>query len=352
MRVVVTGATGNHGSSLVRRLSREPEIEAVTGVARRLPSWSVPKTDWVARDVTRDRLDDVLAGADAVVHLAWLIQPGRDESTTHRVNVEGSERVFEAAAQGGVGTVVHASSVGAYAPGPKDRLVDESWSTAGIDTSFYSRHKSAVERLLDAFEARHPDVRVVRMRPGLCFKREAAAEIRRLFVGPLLPSALVRRGLVPVVPKIPRLRFQAVHTDDLAEAYRLALLRPEARGAFNIAADPILDPDTLAEALGGAAQVPVPPRLVRGAAAATFKLRLQPTEPGWVDMALGVPLMDSGRARRELGWEPQRTALEAFGELFDGLHDNAGLETPPLDPGTSGPLRIREVLTGVGQTSK
>jgi UDP-glucose 4-epimerase len=352
MRVVVIGATGNHGSSLVRRLSRDPEIEAITGVARRRPAWEVPKTSWAARDVTRDDLSDVLTGTDAVVHLAWLIQPGRDESTTHRVNVEGSARVFEAAAQAGVGTIVYASSVGAYAPGPKDRFVDESWSTAGIDTSFYSRHKSAVETLLDSFEARHPDVRVVRMRPGLCFKREAAAEIRRLFVGPLLPGALVRRGLIPVVPKLARLRFQAVHTDDLAEAYRLALLRPDARGAFNIAADPVLDPKTLAQALGGARQVPVPPGLVRGAAAASFKLRLQPTEPGWVDMALGVPLMDSTRAQRELGWEPKHTSLEAFGELFDGLRENAGLETPPLDPQTSGPLRIREVLTGVGQTSK
>lgn len=352
MRVVVTGATGNHGSSLVRRLARDPEIEAVTGIARRLPTLSIPKVEWVARDITRDALDEVLAGADAVVHLAWLIQPGRDESVTHATNVEGSERVFAAAARAGVGTVVYASSVGAYAHGPKDRLVDESWSTEGIPTSFYSRHKSAVERLLDAFEARHPEVRVVRMRPGLCFKGEAAAQIRRLFVGPFLPSALVRRGLVPVVPRIERLRFQAVHTDDLAEAYRLALVRPEARGAFNIAADPVLDPDTLAEALGGAKPVPVPPALVRGAAAASFKLRLQPTEPGWVDMALGVPLMDTGRAQRELGWEPKRTSLEAFGELFDGLHANAGLATPPLDPRTGGPLRIREVLTGVGQTSK
>jgi nucleoside-diphosphate-sugar epimerase len=351
MRVVVVGATGNHGSSLVRRLARDPDVEQVTGVARRLPALDVPKVRWVARDVTADPLHDVLAGADAVVHLAWLIQPGRDERATHAVNVEGSRRVFEAAAAAGVGTIVHASSVGAYSPGPKDRRVDESWPTEGIRTSFYSRHKAAVERILDSFEATHPGVRVVRIRPGLVFKREAATEIRRLFAGPFLPSALVRRRFVPVVPDIARLRFQAVHTDDLAEAYRLALVRADARGAFNIAADPVLDPEALARVLG-AARVPVHTGLARAAAALSFRLRLQPSEPGWLDMGLGVPLMDTSRARRELGWEPRHTAIDAFEELFDGMRDGAGLDTPPLDPATSGPLRVREVLTGVGQAPR
>jgi len=351
MRVVVVGATGNHGSSLVRRLSRDPDFDRVTGVARRRPSLQLPGVDWVTADITKDDLAPTLAGADAVVHLGWLIQPGRDEMTTHATNVEGSRAVFEAAARAGVPALVYASSVGAYSPGPKDRRVDESWPTNGIATSFYSRHKAAVERILDSFEAAHPEVRVVRLRPGLVFKREAASQIRRLFAGPFLPNPLVRRALVPVVPALPRLRFQAVHTEDLSEAYRLALLRPEARGAYNIAAEPVLDPRSLGRALG-ASPLPLPAPVVRTAALATFKLRLQPTEPGWLDMGLGVPIMDTSRAQRELGWEPRRTAIEAFEELFDGIREGAGLNTPPLDPATSGPLRIRELLTGVGQTSR
>jgi nucleoside-diphosphate-sugar epimerase len=351
MRVVVVGATGNHGSSLVRRLSRDPEVQAITGIARRLPALAVPKVSWTSADIAKQDLDDQFADADAVVHLGWLIQPGRDERITHAVNVEGSRRVFEAAARAGVGTLVYASSVGAYSPGPKDRRVDESWPTSGISSSFYSRHKAAVERILDAFEAAHPEVRVVRFRPGLVFKREAATQIRRLFVGPFLPTALVRRMFVPVVPDIGRLRFQAVHADDLAEAYRLAIVRPEARGAFNIAAEPVLDPPALAKTLR-AARLPLHAGLARTVADVTFKLRLQPTEPGWLDMGLGVPLMDTSRASRELGWEPRKSSIDAFEELFDGIRENAGLATPPLDPGTSGPLRIRELLTGVGQTSK
>ena len=351
MRIVVVGATGNHGSSLVRRLARDPDVDAIVGIARRRPSLAPPKVSWVAADITKVDPEPLFAGADAVVHLGWLIQPGRNERITRAVNVDGSARVFDAVARAGVPTLVYASSVGAYSPGPKDRRVDEQWPTGGIETSFYSRHKAAVERILDSFEAVHPEVRVVRMRPGLVFKREAASQIRRLFVGPFLPNPLVRRGLVPVVPLPGSLRMQCVHTEDLADAYRLAIVRDDARGAFNIAADPVLDGRSFGRALG-ARPVPAPASVLRLGASAAYHLRLQPTEPGWLDMGLGVPLMDTTRAQRELGWEPRRTSLEAFGDLFDGLRDGAGLDTPPLAPGTGGPGRIREVLTGVGSTSR
>jgi UDP-glucose 4-epimerase len=352
MRVVVIGATGNVGTALVRALATEEAVTDVLGVARRRPSGAAPaKTTWATADVARDELEPLLRGADCVVHLAWLIQPSRDETITYATNVKGSARVVEAAGRAGVPALVYASSVGTYAPGPKDRFVDESWPATGIETSFYSRHKAAVERELSSFEAAHPDVRVVRLRPGLIFQRAAATGIRRLFAGPLLPSPLVRRELVPVVPRHPRLRAQAVHADDVADAYRRAIVNPGARGAFNVAADPPLDGDVVAGLLDAKA-VDVPARVLRAGAAASWRLRLQPSEPGWVDMGLGVPLMDSARARDELGWAPARSAEEAFLELFAGLHDGAGHPTPPLDPGTSGPLRVRELLTGVGRTSR
>jgi nucleoside-diphosphate-sugar epimerase len=350
MRVVVTGATGNVGTALLRALADEDAVQEIVGVARRRPAAPAPKTTWVGADVTRDDLQPIVRGADCVVHLAWLIQPSRHESITSATNVEGSRRVFEATAAAGVPALVHASSIGAYGPGPKDRRVDESWPTTGIQTSFYSRHKVATERQLDALEQRHPDLRVVRLRPGLIFQRAAAEGIRRLFVGPFLPRPLVRRGLVPVVPRHPRLRAQALHAHDVADAYRRAIVT-DVRGPFNVAAEPPLDGDVAARLLG-ARPVDVPARVLRGLAALAWRAHLQPTEPGWVDLALGVPLMDTSRARTELGWTPARGADEAFLELFDGLHDGAGHPTPPLDPRTSGPLRVRELLTGVGHTSK
>jgi nucleoside-diphosphate-sugar epimerase len=266
-------------------------------------------------------------------------------------NVEGSRRVFEAAARAAVPRLLYASSVGAYSEGPKDRAVDESWPATGIATSFYSRHKAATEAMLDDLERAHPEMRIVRLRKGLIFGREAASGIRRLFAGPFLPSFLLHPRLIPAIPAHERLVFQAVHRDDVAEAYRLALLDDDARGAYNIAADPILDSAELARLLG-ARRIGVPKGLLRGAAAATWRLRLQPTEPGWVDLGLGVPVMDISRAREELGWTPHRTAGAALLELIEGMREGAGGPTPPLDPSTGGPARMREVLTGVGQTSK
>src|SRR5205807_2101888 len=124
MRVVVIGATGNIGTSVLEALSGEGAVEEIVGVARRRPQRSYPRTQFVAADITTSDMTSILRGADAVIHLAWLIQPGRDERVTHQVNVAGSERVFRAAAEVGVRALLYASSVGAYSPGPKDRFVD------------------------------------------------------------------------------------------------------------------------------------------------------------------------------------------------------------------------------------
>jgi nucleoside-diphosphate-sugar epimerase len=346
MRVVVIGASGNVGTSVLRELADEPAVESVLGLCRRVPEIRFPKVEWRAADVTTTPLVPLVRGADVVIHLAWLIQPGRDRGLTRRVNVFGSERVFRAVSEASVPALVYASSVGAYAPGPKDWRVDETWPTTGVDSSFYSRDKAAVERLLDRFEQDAPGVRVVRMRPGLIFSREAASEIRRLFAGPLLPGALLRPGLIPVVPRVKRLIFQALHSHDVASAYRLAVVG-DASGPFNLAAEPVIDVARL-EQLFGARAVSVSARMLRAAAAASFRLRLQPSEPGWLDMALAVPLMDTSRARDALGWTPKQSSLEAFSDLLEGMREGTGLDTPPLEPGNAGPLRLREFLSGVG----
>lgn len=346
MRIVVTGATGNVGTSVLDALARDPAVDSIVGVARRLPDLTLPKTSWTTADVAVDDLEPIFRGAECVIHLAWLIQPGRDLDLLQAVNVEGSARVFRAVAAAGVGSLVHASSVGAYSPGPKDRRVDEKWPTEGIPSAYYARQKAEVERRLDLFELEAPEVRVVRLRPALIFKRGAASAIRRLFLGPLLPSPLVRASLIPLVPDVDRLVFQAVHSADVGEAYRLAATG-KARGAFNIAAEPVLDPRALGVALD-AKPVPFHAGALRALADASWRLRLQPTEPGWLDMARAVPAMDTARARRELGWEPTHGADEALLELLDGIRDGAEFPTPPLARRTGGPLRVKELVTGIG----
>jgi UDP-glucose 4-epimerase len=347
MRVVVVGATGNIGTSVLRSLEKEERVESVLGLARRLPGLTMPKVEWASADVVTDDLVPQLRGADVVVLLAWIIQPSRDLNKQWMVNVEGSTRVARAAKEAGVPALLYASSVGAYSPGPKDRRVDESWPTGGTPTSYYARHKAEVERRLDRFEREAPDVRVVRMRPGLVFKKEAAEGIRRLFAGPFLPSPLVRTDLINAVPDIPNLRGQIIHSYDVGEAFRLAIVNDEARGAFNLAAEPVLDPAEIGRILD-ARPVPVSAQVARAGARLSWQLRIQPVSEGWLDMAMSVPVMDTGRARRELGWTPQRSADEALLDLIEGLRTGAGLDTPPLSPRTGGPFRIREILTGVG----
>jgi UDP-glucose 4-epimerase len=346
MRVVVVGATGNVGTSLLEALADEARVESVLGLARRLPELELPKVEWARADVSRDDLLPHFRGANCIVHLAWKIQPSRAGEVLRMTNVHGSSRVFLAAAETRVPALVYASSVGAYSPGPKDRRVDESWPTNGVRTSFYARQKAEVERILDRFERDRPETRVVRLRPGLIFKREAASGIRRLFAGPFLPSPLLHPRLLPLVPDLPRLRFQAVHSRDVGEAYRLAIVG-DARGAFNVAAEPVLDPPELARLLGSR-RVRIPEPLARAATALTWRLHLQPTPPGWLDLALGVPLLDVSRARAELGWTPRHDAGEALLELLEGLREGAGAPTPPLDPSRGGPARVRELAGGLG----
>jgi nucleoside-diphosphate-sugar epimerase len=330
LRVVIVGATGNVGTSLVEALGADAEVESIAGLARRRPRWKPSKTTWVRTDIVHDDLASHFRGADVVVHLAWIFQPTHDPLATWRVNVLGSIRLFDAVAEAGVPALVYASSVGAYSKKWGDLPVDESWPTHGLPTAAYGREKAYVERVLDAFERDHPNVRVVRLRPAFIFKRESASQQRRLFMGPLLPARLVRPELIPFVPDIPGLRLQAVHSADAAQAYRLAVVQP-VHGAFNIAADPVLDPKTLGEFLG-ARPIKVPWWLLRGAVATAWHARLVPASPTLFDLALSLPVMDTTRAQEELGWRPARSGLDALGEFFEGLRSGAGMHTPPLHP--------------------
>ncbi|MGC9668425.1 NAD-dependent epimerase/dehydratase family protein [Planosporangium sp. 12N6] len=351
MRIVIVGASGNAGTALLRRLRHETDLDLV-GVARRPPEPDAgppyDAVDWHAQDIgapdAPTRLAGIFAGAAAVVHLAWQIQPSHDRRVLRRTNVDGSHAVIDGVVRAGVPALVYASSVGAYAPGPKDRFVDENWPTTGVPESSYSRDKAEVERMLDRAEADHPGLRVVRLRPGLNFQREAGTEISRYFLGPLAPVGLLRFGRIPVVPGNGRLRLQAVHTDDVADAYARALLG-DARGAFNVAADPVLTPELVASRFHGRT-VPVPAAVLRSAADLTWRARLQPVDRGWVELALAAPLMACDRAREELGWQPSVDALTALRELFGGMAVRARTGSPPLSAADSMPGRLGGLLRG------
>ncbi|MBB5959394.1 nucleoside-diphosphate-sugar epimerase [Saccharothrix tamanrassetensis] len=376
MRVVVTGASGNIGTALCRVLPAELPDADVLGIARRVPAdedraagarhggagsggtqrvaaqrgaaqRSETRTgetrlhesragetrsdgtragpggvSWLSCDIgapsAEARLTRAFAGADAVVHLAWAIQPGMDEPAMRRTNLDGSAHVLAAAERAGVPHVVVASSVAAYTPA--DHPVDEDWPCAGVPGSTYSLQKAQLERMLDGHD-------VARVRPCAVVQPDAGAELDRWVLSPLIPPFLIGRRWLPV-PLWNGLRAQVVHAEDVARAITL-ILRRRVTGAFNVASGSVLHADELAGVLGGF-RLPVPLRLLEGVAWPTWRVGLQPMHPGWLRLADQASIVDTSRLRA-LGWRPRHDAREALAEFVAAVSEGRG-SWGPLAP--------------------
>ena len=346
LRVAVTGASGNVGTALLRRLAAPGSgVAEVRGLARRQPP-STPPYDGVRRSLadlgetrSEHELTRFLDGVDAVVHLAWALQPGRQPERLHRVNVEGTRRLARAAAGAGVQHFVHMSSLGAYAAGGGDRAVAEDWPATGIPSAQYSRDKSQAELVVRELLGSREGTTLTVVRPTLVLQPEASSEIGRYFLGPLLFGAarLVPGSVARLLPlPLPALRVQFVHADDVADAL-VAILDRRAPGPFNLAAEPTVDADGLARALG-TVRVPVPAIALRTALSAAFHARLVPTEPGWLDLGLQAPALNTSRARRLLDWEPAHRGDDVLRQFVAALSRGEGAPGPLLHP-AGGPER-------------
>jgi nucleoside-diphosphate-sugar epimerase len=296
------------------------------------------------------QLLNAFRGAQCVIHLAWWFQPTRNRRYLDAVAVNGSAAVLSAAHNAKVPQLLHMSSVGTYAAGRYGEQVDESWSTAGIRSSAYSRAKSTVEHMLDDYERRNSDgVGIARMRPGFIMQRDAAPGLRRY----TLPAYLDPRWLrwLPMLPLDRSLCVSIVHADDVADACVKAVERC-ALGPFNLAAEPPVSRDDIAKALR-AYPIHVPSALLGLAVEASWRVRLQPIDRGWLDMAFSLPLLETGRAHDALGWSPRWESVAALGDLIDGFLHDSGTPSPVLRSRsfvgaitrdvTDGPLTVRRV---------
>ncbi|MEV0718190.1 NAD-dependent epimerase/dehydratase family protein [Asanoa sp. NPDC050611] len=335
MRVVVTGASGNIGTALLRWLDGRAGIGSVVALARHAPPAGAEtpyaRVSWVERDLgTAGDLAEVFSGADAVVHLAWDIVPGHHRAAHTRTNREGSRRVVDAVVRAGVPQLVHLSSAAVYSPHRARTAVTEDWPRRGVRTSAYSRDKVDVEDLLDRVEAEHPELRVARIRPPAVLQPAAASEIARMMLGRAAPLVRVARARVPLLPLPPGAVVQVVAADDVADLAGRALLA-RATGAFNVAGEPHLSPVLLARLLGGH-HLPMPATTARAMLTGAWRLRLQPLDGSWLDLVLDTPLLDCTRARDELGWRPEYDARLTVLATRHAAAGSAGTHSPRLRP--------------------
>jgi nucleoside-diphosphate-sugar epimerase len=348
MRVVITGASGNVGTALLRALPTEDDV---IGVVRRppAPQGIYRRAEWRSLDLTdRDAIADlrsVFDGADAVVHLAWGFQPTRDTQYLTRLGVGGTSAVLQAAHGSGIGQLIHMSSVGTYAAGSYGARVSESWPTTGIASSPYSRDKSAAEAILDEYEQRlgSAAIPIARMRPGFILQRVAASGLMRYGLPGYVPMRLIPR--LPILPLDKHLCIPLIHADDVADAI-VRVIERRAAGPFNLAAEPSVGRDDVAAALG-AHPVHIPAGVLGAVVDLTWRARLQHIDRGWLDLAFTVPLLDCSRARNELGWAPKWTSKDALADLLDGVAHRAYADSAPLRQRSMVDLVRRDLTEGL-----
>jgi UDP-glucose 4-epimerase len=324
LTVAVTGPTGEIGKPFINALERTREVKRIVGMARRPfdpSSMGWRKTEYRQGDVLdRDAVDQFVADADVVVHLAFIVLQASD--ATRDINVEGSRNVFQAAVDAGAQRLVYTSSVAAYGFHTENEVpLTEDTPARGSDFFPYSAQKAELERVLrEVTDGADTDVYV--FRPCIVAGPEAQmlveampwTRLRKLLPGPV--RALVDRGPVkPVVPD-PGVPFQLVHHDDVASAMRAAVIGRGTPGVYNLAGDGEITFSDFAKALGWYA-VPVPESAVEATAQVVARLPMVPPEARWIEAGRVPVIMDTSRARKELRWRPKHSTEATLRETVE-----------------------------------
>jgi nucleoside-diphosphate-sugar epimerase len=321
--VAVTGPTGEIGISAVTALEREPAVDAIIGMARRPfdPSsrgWL--KTTYQQGDVLdREAVDALVAQADVVIHLAFIIMGSRDDSA--RVNLEGTRNVFEATVSAErPRRLVYTSSVAAYGYYSDNPVpLTEDVAARGSAEHYYSEQKAACEALL-ADITKDSSLEVFVLRPCVVAGPNATALADAMpwnqLPGPMRAVVKAIPILKPVVPD-PGYPLQLVHHDDVAAAIALAATTPAPPGVYNIAGDGVVTVTDVARALGGR-PVRVPAVAATAASAAISRVPRVPSMLEWLHTARTSMVMDTTKARTQLGWRPLHSSAETLEALAAG----------------------------------
>jgi UDP-glucose 4-epimerase len=320
LAVAVTGPTGEIGRSVVRALERSRRVGRIVGMARRPfdpaeHGWK--RTEYRRGDVLdRASVDELVEGADVVVHLAFIIFGGLEE--TRSINLEGSRNVFEAAVAAGTERLVYTSSVAAYGfHDDNPDVLTEEVEPRGTEEFYYSAQKAELEILLQSIAAGSATDTYL-FRPCIVAGPDAPMLVDTLrgdaILGDRLAEVRSLLAAVPLVrPVLPNtgVPFQLVHHDDVATAVRAAVLGRGRPGVYNLAGDGTLTTADLASALGWCS-VPVPRGVVGLAGGIVSRAPFMPARAAWVTAFRKPVLMDTTKARRQLGWRPKYDAAETL----------------------------------------
>jgi UDP-glucose 4-epimerase len=320
LTVAVTGPTGDIGRSLLRLLDRHPRVGRIAAMARRRfdpATEGLHKVQYRRADVLdAGAVREVIAGADVVVHLAFMIMGGAQDTT--EINLTGSRNVFGAAIDAGVARLVYASSVAAYGFGPDNPpVLTEDLEPRGTQRHYYSAQKAELELALRELLG-GSDVAAYVFRPCIVAGPDAVTLVETIpyvqlsdkMPAPILRALEFMPMLRPVIPD-PGIPFQLVHHDDVASALEAAVLGRGEPGVYNLAADGTLTFADLADALGWYS-IPVPELAVGAAAELVARLPFVPAEAQWIESARRPVIMDTTRARTLLGWAPRHDARETL----------------------------------------
>jgi UDP-glucose 4-epimerase len=288
MRAFISGSASHLARALLPRLCDDPDISSIIGLDSARAHFAHTKYRHVQADLRSADLAPLLHSCDALVHLAFVVLRGKTPAETMReINLDASQRLFEAAAQCRIPRQIHLSSAAVYGSGEQ---VNENAAYHPIPGFLYGEHKAALEHWLDRH---HPNV--VRLRPHIILGRHAQ---------PLLKN-LLRQPFYVRLPD-PQPLLQCVHEEDVSAAIQLALKRP-ASGAYNLSApDSFNFRDAIRRRQRWA--LPLSPRLARSALALTWRLTGIGGEPGWMEGVDHSLTLDCDKAQRELGWQPQHSS--------------------------------------------
>jgi nucleoside-diphosphate-sugar epimerase len=323
LTVAVTGPTGTFGFGLLPLLEAEPRISRVIGIARRpfdpqAHGWH--KLEYRRGDVRDESaLEETFAGCDVVVHLAFLITGTARREQIRQVNVEGTLNALRAARQAGVKRFVYASSVAAYGFHPDNPVgMREDWPVRPADRLFYAQEKAELEQLLQAEASSSDSPELYLLRPPIVLGPHAAgakaAVPDGVSAGGRALLELAKRLPVPLPVLALDVPMQFIHEDDVGQALVRCVVAAGPPGAYNIAGEGLVTGADIMRELG-LTPLAIPAGAVYGTARVLAKLPWPPFVPPaaeWVEALSHPAIMNTDKARAELGWAPRHSAIDAL----------------------------------------